>query len=118
MRRESQACRLPIGFRFAPWRTLFPVLAWTECCICRLEVRRERMWKAIPGPWIGGRGNERYACQSCAPLNASEQEVADRIQKAITPQVSLFGPHAFPPRPPTSRREGTTVLEQRRDASA
>lgn len=103
--RESRVFRAPPAFQYnhPPWRTFVPVLFWTECVICETEVRWERMWCALTGPWIGGRGHFHYACQVCVPLHETVQEAAYAMSRAICPP---FPPHVYIAAPPRKKADG------------
>lgn len=41
--------------------------SWKQCSKCKKDFRREKIWRALTGPWHGGSGIERFLCMKCAP---------------------------------------------------
>lgn len=57
----------------------FPLLFWRRCHVCGLEVRRERMWWMLTGPYLNGRGFTRYLCRKCAPTRKAAFEALSSL---------------------------------------
>lgn len=51
---------------------------WKKCCKCNLEVRRERIWRTLTGPYFGGNGVWRYLCKSCAPNKEAAYDLFEK----------------------------------------
>lgn len=47
--------------------SIWSLLAWHLCAICRTEFRREWGWWMVVGPYHGGIGRRVYCCGVCAP---------------------------------------------------
>ena len=70
----------------------FGIFFWQTCFSCGVEFVRERGWRALVGPWCGGRGREIFLCRSCAP----DKQSASRLVTARAQPPSRPPP---PPRP-------------------
>ena len=52
------------------YKYLYPhysLFSWNQCSKCKKDFRREKIWKALTGPWLGNKGVERFLCTRCAP---------------------------------------------------
>jgi hypothetical protein len=65
----------------------YPLFIWQQCCKCEKDFRREKGWRALTGPWIGGAGVERFLCNKCAPTKKEASKF-------------FVGNEFIPPRPP------------------
>jgi len=47
--------------------TYYSLFSWKQCSKCKKDFRREKMWRALTGPWLGRSGVNRFLCKKCAP---------------------------------------------------
>jgi len=85
--------------------------SWKQCSKCKKDFRREKIWRAITGPWHGGPGigRELFLCMRCAPTieQASDFFINNK-----------FLPHKPPPppSPPPKRliREDVQISDKKK----
>ena len=81
---------------------------WNVCIECRLECRREPMWKIYKGPFFDGKGKTRYCCMGCAPDKATAAAI---FTKHLDPTEANRPPAPpAPPAPPSKRHTVPTVM--------
>ena len=77
--------------------TEYPLFFWVQCCNCQKEFRRERLWRALTGPFCNGAGVIRYLCKSCV----STKDEAHKYFAGDKYIHKLLGdPPTFRPPPP------------------
>jgi len=80
--------------------TYYSLFSWKQCSKCKKDFRREKMWRAITGPWLGERGVNRFLCKKCAPT----REEADKF--FINNEFLPLKPPPPPPPPPKKYVKG------------
>lgn len=50
---------------------------WNKCAKCKDEFRRERGWRFLTGPFVGGMGKWRYLCASCCNNEQHAHDLAN-----------------------------------------
>lgn len=84
-----------------------PLFRWQECCMCHKEFRRERMFRALTGPFGGGTGRWQFVCRRCAPDKDRAHEIFHN-NEWIPPK-----PKIPPPPPQRAVREGVGITSKK-----
>ena len=71
-------------------KTWFPFLFSKKCSICKKHFVRERMWRAITGPYCNGFGKERFICQHCASTAEEADAKYDQMIKDSKPPCPSY----------------------------
>jgi len=76
--------------------SFFSLFKWRQCCVCKMDFRREMGWRFFAGPSYGTKRREYFVCSSCAPKK--DNVVGIIMNRTYLPRRPL-APKQPPPKP-------------------
>lgn len=86
--------------------SIFPILFWYDCFICKNQFRREKGYATLAGPYFNGRGRYYHVCGRCAK---SKEEASQKFTKALQDYKEKTKPRPPKPMKPQSLEPKTQV---------